>query len=131
MINAFVAVLLIAPLMGVLGTMAVNNKMAFFSDALGHSGFTGIAIGVLCGAALPIGWAVALAVAAAVNLLDLARVDRRYLAVEDVTFQRAPNDAAADVLAQAGFKLALICALQDDFAQFQQKNFFHHITSKI
>ncbi len=49
MINAFVAVLLIAPLMGVLGTMAVNNKMAFFSDALGHSAFTGIALGVLLG----------------------------------------------------------------------------------
>ena len=49
MINAFVAVLLIAPLKGVLGTMAVNNKMAFFSDALGHSAFTGIALGVLLG----------------------------------------------------------------------------------
>ena len=49
MINAFLAVLLIAPLMGVLGTMAVNNKMAFFSDALGHSAFTGIALGVLLG----------------------------------------------------------------------------------
>ncbi len=49
MINAFIAVLLIGPLMGVLGTMAVNNKMAFFSDALGHSAFTGIALGVLLG----------------------------------------------------------------------------------
>ncbi len=49
MINAFLAVLLIAPLMGILGTMAVNNKMAFFSDALGHSAFTGIALGVLLG----------------------------------------------------------------------------------
>ncbi len=49
MVNAFVAVLLIAPLMAVLGTMAVNNKMAFFSDALGHSAFTGIALGVLLG----------------------------------------------------------------------------------
>ena len=47
MVNAFVAVVLIAPLMGILGTMAVNNKMAFFSDALGHSAFTGIALGVL------------------------------------------------------------------------------------
>jgi len=36
--------------------------MSFFSDALGHSGFTGIAIGVLCGSALPTAWAVALAV---------------------------------------------------------------------
>lgn len=49
MVNALVAVLLIAPLMGILGTMAVNNKMAFFSDALGHSAFTGIALGVLLG----------------------------------------------------------------------------------
>ena len=49
MINALLAVLLIAPLMGVLGTMAVNNKMAFFSDALGHSAFTGIALGVILG----------------------------------------------------------------------------------
>lgn len=49
MINALVAVVIIAPLMGILGTMAVNNKMAFFSDALGHSAFTGIALGVLLG----------------------------------------------------------------------------------
>ncbi len=49
MVNALIAVILIAPLMGVLGTMAVNNKMAFFSDALGHSAFTGIALGVLLG----------------------------------------------------------------------------------
>ncbi|MGN1316007.1 MAG: metal ABC transporter permease [Acutalibacteraceae bacterium] len=49
MVNAFVGILLIAPLMGILGTMAVNNKMAFFSDALGHSAFTGIALGVILG----------------------------------------------------------------------------------
>ncbi len=49
MVNAFAAVILIAPLMGVLGTMAVNNKMAFFSDALGHSALTGVALGVLLG----------------------------------------------------------------------------------
>ncbi len=49
MINAVIAIFLIAPLMGVLGTMAVNNKMAFFSDALGHSAFTGIALGVVLG----------------------------------------------------------------------------------
>lgn len=49
MVNALIAVVLISPLMGILGTMAVNNKMAFFSDALGHSAFTGIALGVLLG----------------------------------------------------------------------------------
>ncbi len=47
--NALLAVLLITPLFGLLGTMAVNNKMAFFSDALGHSALTGIAVGVLLG----------------------------------------------------------------------------------
>lgn len=47
--NALLAIIIIAPLMGVLGTMAVNNKMAFFSDALGHSALTGVALGVLLG----------------------------------------------------------------------------------
>ena len=48
--NAFAAILLISPLFGMLGTMAVDNRMAFFSDALGHSALTGVAIGVLLGA---------------------------------------------------------------------------------
>ena len=47
--NAFLAVLLVTPLLGLLGTMAVNHQMAFFSDALGHSAFTGIGLGILLG----------------------------------------------------------------------------------
>lgn len=47
--SALVAVLIITPLFGLLGTMIVNKKMAYFSDALGHSALTGIAVGVLCG----------------------------------------------------------------------------------
>lgn len=47
--NALIAVLIITPLFGILGTMIVNNKLAFFSDALGHSAFTGMAIGVILG----------------------------------------------------------------------------------
>ncbi len=47
--NSFLAILIITPLFGILGTMIVSNKMAFFSDALGHSAFTGIAVGVLLG----------------------------------------------------------------------------------
>ena len=47
--NALLAMLLLTPLFGLLGTMAVDNKMAFFSDALGHSALTGIAIGVVLG----------------------------------------------------------------------------------
>lgn len=61
--NALLAVIVMAPLFGLLSTMIVTGRMSFFSDALGHSGFTGIAIGVLCGAAFPIWWAVGLAVA--------------------------------------------------------------------
>ena len=47
--NAFLAVLLLTPLLGLLGTMAVNHEMAFFSDALGHSAITGIGLGMLLG----------------------------------------------------------------------------------
>lgn len=49
--NALLAILIITPLFGILGTMIVSNKMAFFSDALGHSALTGIAIGVVLGVA--------------------------------------------------------------------------------
>ena len=47
--NAFLAILFVSPIFAVLGTMIVNNKMAFFSDALGHSALTGIAIGAILG----------------------------------------------------------------------------------
>ena len=47
--NALIAILLISPVFAILGTMIVNNKMAFFSDALGHSALTGIAVGVMFG----------------------------------------------------------------------------------
>ncbi len=45
--NALYAILIITPLFGIIGTLIVNNKMAFFSDALGHSALTGIAIGAV------------------------------------------------------------------------------------
>lgn len=47
--NAILAVIVISPIFGLLGTMIVNNKMSFFSDALGHSALTGVAIGALIG----------------------------------------------------------------------------------
>jgi len=51
--NALLAVLLLAPLFGLMSTMIVTGRMSFFSDALGHSAFTGIAIGCICGVAAP------------------------------------------------------------------------------
>ena len=47
--NAFLAILLLTPMLGLLGTMAVNRQMAFFSDALGHSALTGIGLGIVLG----------------------------------------------------------------------------------
>lgn len=49
--NALIAVLIITPLFAILGTMIVSQKMAFFSEALGHSAYTGIGIGVIVGVA--------------------------------------------------------------------------------
>ena len=60
---ALLAVLVISPLFGLLSTMVVTSRMSFFSDALGHSAFTGIAIGTLCGLADPLWMAVLLAAA--------------------------------------------------------------------
>ena len=60
--NALLAILLMGPLFGLLSTMIVTGRMSFFSDALGHSAFTGIAIGAICGVAAPIWVAVVFSV---------------------------------------------------------------------
>lgn len=60
--NALLAVLVISPLFGLLSTMVVQSRMSFFSDALGHSAFTGIAIGAICGLAEPMWMAAVFAV---------------------------------------------------------------------
>nr|MBQ8244982.1 metal ABC transporter permease [Oscillospiraceae bacterium] len=51
--NALLALLLMAPLFGLMSTMIVTGRMSFFSDALGHSAFTGIAIGAIFGITMP------------------------------------------------------------------------------
>lgn len=52
--NAFLAILLITPLFGLLSTMVVSNRMAFFSDSLGHGAFTGLAVGAVVGLWSPV-----------------------------------------------------------------------------
>ncbi|MBR3722505.1 MAG: metal ABC transporter permease [Selenomonadaceae bacterium] len=47
--HALLATLLVTPLFGILSTMVVESRMAFFSDSLGHGAFTGIAVGAVCG----------------------------------------------------------------------------------
>lgn len=52
--NAFLSILVATPLFGGLGCFVVSNRMAFFSDAIGHSALTGVAIGVILGLQDPI-----------------------------------------------------------------------------
>ena len=52
--HALLAVLFVSPLLGALGTVVVANRMAFFSEAIGHAAFTGIALGVILGLADPL-----------------------------------------------------------------------------
>lgn len=47
--RALLAVLLVAPAAAAVGVPLVHHRMAFFSDAVGHSAFTGVALGVLLG----------------------------------------------------------------------------------
>lgn len=47
--NAFLALLVAAPLFGMLGNFIVSRGMAFYSDAIGHSALTGVALGIIFG----------------------------------------------------------------------------------
>ena len=80
--NALLAVLLLGPLFGMLSTIVVTGRMSFFSDALGHSAFTGIAIGSIFGLAAPTYMAVAFSVVFALLF----------------SFVRARSNQAADTL---------------------------------
>jgi zinc transport system permease protein len=45
--RALVGLVLLAPMCAAMGVQVVNLRMAFFSDAISHSAFAGVAIGVL------------------------------------------------------------------------------------
>ena len=73
MCNALLALLIMSPLFGLMSTMIVTGRMSFFSDALGHSAFTGIAIGAICGIAAPT-WAAVLFSVAFALLFSFVRM---------------------------------------------------------
>src|SRR5665647_2912117 len=74
--NALLAILLVTPIFGLLGTMIVMNKMAFFSDSLGHGAFTGIAIGSILGLMEPVLAAVAFSIAFALGITFIKNKSR-------------------------------------------------------
>jgi zinc transport system permease protein len=45
--QALLGLLLLAPMAAVMGILVVNFRMAFFSDAISHSAFAGVALGLL------------------------------------------------------------------------------------
>lgn len=47
--RAFAALVLLAPMAAVMGVQVVSFRMAFFSDAISHSAFAGVAAGLLLG----------------------------------------------------------------------------------
>ncbi len=67
--NAFLAVILLTPMYAFIGTVVVNNRLAFFSDSIGHSALTGIALGVLIGIGSPIWSLILFSIAYAVLLV--------------------------------------------------------------
>jgi len=72
--RALIAALLLAPLFALPGCLVVNNRMAFFSDAMGHAALTGVAIGALLGIAQPLPSMLAFAVCLACAISFLRRV---------------------------------------------------------
>ncbi len=49
MVQSLLAIILVSLLCGAVGALVVGNRMAFFSDALAHCAFAGVALGVLVG----------------------------------------------------------------------------------
>lgn len=94
--NALLAVLIVTPLFALLGCLVINNQMAFFSDAIGHSALTGIAIGTLAGIADPV-WAM---MGFAVVLALLISAFRR--------FSAAPPDAVISVVMAFAVALGVV-----------------------
>lgn len=74
--NALLAILLLTPLFGLLGTMVVSNRMAFFSDSIGHGAFTGIALGALLAGIRPIWGAVLFSILFAITITVIKNKSR-------------------------------------------------------
>ena len=100
--NALLAIILITPLFAILGTMVVNNKMAFFSDALGHSALTGIAIGTLLGLKNPILSMIAFSVLFALALSYIKSKDKSSLDTIISVFSSTAIAAGLVILSGSG-----------------------------
>ncbi len=94
--NALIAICIITPLFGLMGTMIVNKKMAYFSDALGHSALTGVAVGVVLGV---MDTTISMVVFAVIFALLLNRIGRSNTASNDTIISVFSSTAVAIGLA--------------------------------
>lgn len=105
--NAFLAILLITPLFGLVGTMIVNNKMSFFSDAMGHCALTGIAIGIMLGIE---NYAVSILAFALIFALGISSI---------IESEISSSDTIIGVFSSAGIALGIvILSLNGGFARY-------------
>ena len=94
--NSLIAIILITPVLGLMSTLIVSNKMSFFADTLGHSALTGIALGSILGLSSPKLSMVLLGIAFAV-LLVLAK-----------SRQRASTDTTISVFSSTASALGIV-----------------------
>ena len=106
--TALWAILLLVPLLSALGTLVVNNGMSFFSDALGHSALTGVAIGVLLGVS---DYSLVMVAFAVVFALAMNRIRRSRI---------ASTDTVIGVFSAVGVALGLtLLSRGGNFANYQ------------
>lgn len=71
---ALLAVLVMAPTITMVGCLVVSNQMSFFSEAIGHSTLTGVAIGAIVGLADPTPAIILLAISMAFVVSSIRRI---------------------------------------------------------
>lgn len=71
--NALFAVVLVSPLFSLMGALVVSQRLAFYSDAVGHSALAGLGIGLILGMADPFWAMIIFAVAFGLSIFCVRR----------------------------------------------------------
>lgn len=112
--RALIAGGLLALVSGILGSLVILRRMAFFSDAIAHAGLTGIALGLLIGISPTLG---AVGFSLAVGLMVIWLSQQKYLHVDSVIGVLFSGSVALGILILSqisGYKLNLVNYLFGD-----------------
>ena len=99
--RAAVALFLLAPLCSTVGIQVVNFRLAFFADAIGHSAFTGMGLGLLVALLVPAltGWASSFMIGFGVLVALAITAHRRHSGL--------PNDTIIGIFSSTAVALGL------------------------